>query len=215
MKKTLKIIIAIGVLTLLISGCSITPNINTSIQTYPTETPFSMRVLSDADQNSVHYFGSGNHRIYNNNYRHAFGIAALSTQQLGYKYFRIIDNEELLKQFKARNVKDARSAIDSCTQGEGSYTTVSFFGNVTLCNSIVNTYSQKKMFSNALDHAEIILYIEMSEKMNDDHVTFSAEDVLAQEDVKLVLKKYPYRLEEIKTFLLKYKKSEKDSIEPL
>jgi len=193
-------------LIVLISGCSIKPNVGTSIMVYPKDDPLTIKILSDADQTSIHFFGAGNHRIYNNNYRHAFGIAALSAQELGYKYFRVIFPEELQKQYKARGATDARTAINSCTQGEGSYTTVSFLGYTKLCNSIVNTYSQHTLSSGTVRHAEVYFWVQMSKEFKNDNVTFSAEDVLAQKDVQKILKEHPEKLDKIKKYLLKYKK---------
>jgi len=198
----------IGLLLLIafISGCSIHPNIGTSIVVYPKDKPLSIKILSDADQSSISFYGATSHRIYNNNYRHAFGIAALSAQELGYKYFKVIFPEELQKQYKNRNVTDARTAIDACTEGEGSYTTVSFFGNVKLCNSIVNTYSENTLTGGTVNHAEVYFWVEMSNKLEKDNVTFSVEDVLAQKDIQKMLNEYPEKIDEIKKNLHKYKK---------
>jgi len=198
-------IISVILLIVFASGCSIHPNNATSVLIYTKDNPLSIKILSDADQTTLG-FGIGSHRIYNNNYRHAFGMAALSAKELGYKYFKIIEPKELIKQYKARKVTNARNAIDACTRGKGSYTTISFFGNVKLCNSIVYTYSQNVLTRGTVNHAEIYFWIQMTNKFEKDNRTFSVEDVLTQKDVQKMLKEHPEKLDTIKTFLHKYKK---------
>jgi len=172
------------------SGCSATANYYTQTKKVSPQEPI-VNIKVDQDSTALGFINAGN--VTRTNYLYAFGTAAQTTIDNGYKYFTIIKPEQLINQYKDRKVHSLQEAYDACDKGDSSFQMALGYGNIVHdnnCDHIVYPTKQVTL-SGQVMHKAIGFTIEMhNDPRPDSYVTFDAQKILQSDLLKDLDKKY-------------------------
>ena len=165
---------------LLFSGCSTLATKYTKIE-QPYKSEPIVKLTIDVDSTSLGGLNVGN--VERKNYLYAFGAAAQTTLDSGYKYFTIIKPEPLIKQYTDRKVKNLEDAYAACDSGDGSFavftSTIVSDLKPNNCDSITIAWSREATLTGGtVSHAPILLTIKMSNERLSKYASFDAHEVL-------------------------------------
>jgi len=180
MLKNELILSAVVAGSLLFSGCSAVATKYTKIQ-HPYKSEPIAKLTIDVDSTSLGFINIGN--VERKNYLYAFGAAAQTTLDHGYKYFTIIKPEPLIKQYTDRKVKSLEDAYAACDSGDGSFAvfTSTIVSDVkpNNCDSVTIAWSREATLTGGeVAHAPILLTIKMSDERLSKYASFDAHEVL-------------------------------------
>jgi outer membrane murein-binding lipoprotein Lpp len=191
MTKKMLMVSAVALGGLLFSGCSATANYYTQTKKLSAQKPI-VDIKVDQDSTSLGWINAGN--VTRTNYLYAFGTAAQTTVNNGYKYFTIIKPEELVKQYKDRNVHNLQGAYDACDSGENSFKVGTSLAPADIhnnhCDHIIYERRQATL-SGQVIHRAIGFTIEMhNDPRPNSYATFDAQEVLKSDLLKDLNKEY-------------------------
>ena len=175
----------------LMSGCSTTADYITIAKVSKNEPVVT--IIADQDSTSLGFLNVGNVR--RKNYLYAFGIAAQTTIDNGFKYFTIIEPKELIQQYEDRNVHNLEDAYDACDKGKHSFhmgtNTIASVVKYNRCDHIVVDSHQNTLTGGTVRHSSIHFQVEMhNDPRPNSNATFEAQKVLHSELLKDLNKEY-------------------------
>jgi len=189
-RTTLLLVVITGSLAL--TGCSIKANYYTKVKKAPLNKQIAF-IEADQDSTSLGLINVGN--VTRTNYLYAFGTAAQTTLDNGYKYFTIIEPTELTEQYIDRDVHNLQEAYDACDRGKNSFKVMTnrLIADIhnNHCDHIIDERYQATLFGGQVTHRAIKFTIEMhNEPMPNSNATFDAQNVLQSDLLKDLNKKY-------------------------
>jgi hypothetical protein len=164
---------------LLFSGCSTTANYYTKTKKVSQQKPI-VKIEVDQDSTSLGWINAGN--VTRTNYLYAFGTAAQTAVDNGYKYFTIIAPKELIEQYKDRKVHNLKEAYDACDSGKNSFKVGTNLApadiNNNHCDHIQFERRQATMSGTTI-HRIISFTVELhNDPRPNSYATFNAQEVL-------------------------------------
>jgi hypothetical protein len=191
LKKTI-LLLAVILGSLAFTGCSIKANYYTKVKKASQNKPIVF-IKADQDSTSLGLINVGN--VTRTNYLYAFGTAAQTTLDNGYKYFTIIEPKELIEQYRDRKVHNLQEAYDACDSGKNSFKVMTSllpaFINNNHCDHIIFERKQITLTGAGVTHRAIGFTIEMhNDQRPDSYATFDAQKVLQSDLLKDLDKKY-------------------------
>jgi len=175
-KKILKLTM-LAILAILASGCSATYR----TEVVPNNSQNNISIKVDQDATNWEYTGSAD--VMRVNYKYAYGVAAKTTLDKGFKYFSIYWPKDLVKQLKIRKVTNVKEAYAACDSGDGSFRRYLSVENFKGCNSLVFT-KRESSFNGGATHKYIQMSFTMGNKDKKDNITFNAKEVLESDFMK-------------------------------
>ena len=174
------------------SGCSVKANYYTKVEKKSQNKPI-VYIKVDQDATSLGLINVGN--VTRTNYLYAFGTAAQTTIDNGYKYFTIIKPKELVEQYKDRNVHNLKEAYDACDSGKNSFKVMTSLApadiNNNHCDHIIYERKQSTLTGGQVTHRAIGFTIEMhNDPRPNSYATFDAQKVLQSNLLKDLNKEY-------------------------
>ena len=165
---------------LLFSGCSMKASYHTNIKKIEQQKPI-VAIEVDQDSTSLGWINAGN--VTRKNYMYAFGTAAQTTLDSGYKYFTIIKPKELIQQYKDREVHNLQDAYDACDSGKNSFKVGTSLAPADIhnnyCDHIIHTRKEATLTGGGVIHRIVYFTIEMhNDPRPVSNATFDAQEVL-------------------------------------
>lgn len=181
----------IVILSILISGCAVKKD-TTFIQPYVDDRNY-VKVQSDSEttMTDLGLLGMGiDLKVMSKNYIYSLALSAYATKELGYSYFtikNITGDGELKKIFKLKKATTVEQRINACTDKSTGITFLppkAMEDPYMLCNSIVLRDYSLYSFGFRERHLPIQYFIHISNKPVDKYLSFSADEVLNNSQVK-------------------------------
>lgn len=172
------------------SGCSVKANYMTEVKTTSGEN--TRFIKADQDSTALGFIQLGN--VTRTNYMYAFGAAATTTKENGFKYFTIISPKQIVQQYNDRNVKNLQDAYDACDTGKNSFKVGTSLLPADIhdnhCDHIVFDRIQATL-AGTVHHGQVFFEILMhNDPRPESHSTFNAEEVLSDKLLSDLNKEY-------------------------
>jgi hypothetical protein len=197
MTKKMLMVSAVALGSLLFSGCSATANYYTQTKKLSAQKAI-VDIMVDQDSTALGWINAGN--VTRTNYLYAFGTAAQTTVDNGYKYFTIYAPEQLIAQYQDRKVHNLKEAYDACDSGKNSFKVgtnlLSADINNNHCDHIIYERRQATLTGGEVIHRAIGFTIEMhNDPRPNSYATFDAQEVLHSELLEDLNKEYFKKIE--------------------
>lgn len=186
MIKKIKLGLAVGVVSLVLTGCG------TSYSTVvsPASKNISDRILITMDQSSSAMpFQYG--KIARENLKYALGSSAQISKDSGYKYFKIDGPSQMIDLLQEKNVKTIDDIYNACNQGEDSFAYSLTYRevaidlgstNINRCDSITRRYDDIGIA--VYSHNVVSFVIKMTNEYIENETLINADEALKSDLLK-------------------------------